>query len=108
MTGLKTDRCWKVKVVATGHNALPLKASGSENNGDIHEKSICITQNCSVNPLGQVVAGFQSCTHLIRVHARILGAILGVLPLEKLDTVLSVWGTAEVAIRSCLLIFRPM
>merc|ERR1719172_342853 len=58
----------------------------------------------SVHPLGEVVARFQCSIDLRRVHGLVLGQILGILPFEELDTILSVRLAAKVAICSSLLI----
>merc|ERR1719229_37268 len=58
----------------------------------------------SINPLGQIVAGLELRRDLLRGHALVLGQVLGVLPFEKLDTLLSIRLTAKVAVRRGLLV----
>merc|ERR1711997_1025761 len=60
----------------------------------------------SIDPLCEVIAAFQFSRDLRRCHGRILRQILGVLPLEKLDSVLGVCLAAEVAVGSGLLVLR--
>merc|ERR1712176_374592 len=61
--------------------------------------------NASIHPLCEVVAGLQLSCNLLRAHAFVLGQVLGVLPLEKLQAILSIRFTPEVAIGSSLLVF---
>merc|ERR1712137_316787 len=58
----------------------------------------------SVDPLGEVVAALQLRRDLRRVHLRVLGEVLGVLPLEVLAAILGVGRAAEVAVRGRLLV----
>jgi len=58
----------------------------------------------SIHPLCQVVAALQLRGNLRRVHRLVLGQVLGVLPFEELDALLSIRLPAEVAIRRCLLV----
>jgi len=58
----------------------------------------------SVNPLRQIVAALQCGSHLTAIHGSVLGEVLSVLPLEELDAILRHWLTAEVAVRSRLLV----
>merc|ERR1740123_1801073 len=58
----------------------------------------------SVNPLLEVVAGFQLRLYLRRGHLGILLQVLRVLPLEVFLTVLGVGLASEVAVRGGLLI----
>merc|ERR1712066_779665 len=59
----------------------------------------------SVHPLGQIVAGLQLRGDLRGVHLRVLGEVLGILPLEVLDALLGVRLAPEVAVRRRLLVF---
>merc|ERR1711870_80049 len=58
----------------------------------------------SIHPLRQVVAALECCGDLGRGHALVRGEVLGVLPLEELDSVLGVRLTPEVAICRRLLV----
>ena len=60
----------------------------------------------SINPLRQIIAGRQCCSHLFGVHAAVLGAILRVLPLKELHAILRVRFPTKMAVRRCLLILR--
>merc|ERR1719223_2668049 len=60
--------------------------------------------NASIHPLCEVVAGLQLSCNLLRAHALVLGQILGILPLEKLEAILCIRLTPKVAIGSCLLV----
>merc|ERR1719345_395093 len=58
----------------------------------------------SIHPLRQVIAALKCSGNLRRIHALELRKILGILPLEKLDAVLSVGLPPEVAIRCRFLV----
>merc|ERR1719263_1143972 len=58
----------------------------------------------SVNPLREEVAALEGRGDLLRVHALVLGKVLGVLPLEELLAILGVGRAAEVAVRGGLLV----
>merc|ERR1719401_2696675 len=58
----------------------------------------------SIHPLCQVPAALQLSRDLLRCHALVLGEVLGVLPLEELNSVLRVGLAAEVAISGGLLV----
>merc|ERR1719188_355616 len=58
----------------------------------------------SIDPFGQVVAGLQSCSDLRWRHALVLRQVLGVLPLEELDTIHGARLPAEVAVGRRLLV----
>merc|ERR1712078_297737 len=60
----------------------------------------------SVHPLLKEVALLQLRIHAGRRHGRVLGEVLGILPLEELHAVLRVRLAAEVAIRGRNLVFR--
>merc|ERR1711907_6290 len=81
-----------------GFNAPGKEPSGSESLSNPWNK------NASVNPLGKVVAGLQLSTDLLRVHALVLGQVLGILPLEELFAILCVRLATEVAIGSSFLV----
>merc|ERR1711907_643401 len=81
-----------------GFNAPGKEPSGSES------LSTPWNKNASVNPLGKVVAGLELSTDLLRVHALVLGQVLGVLPLEELLAILCVRLATKVAIGSGFLV----
>merc|ERR1712151_1125674 len=60
--------------------------------------------NASIHPLCEVIAGLQLSCNLLGAHALVLGQVLGVLPLEKLEAILSIRLTPKVAIGSCFLV----
>merc|ERR1719499_77797 len=66
----------------------------------------CRQTRGSIDPLGKVIAAFQLCCDLSRSHGLELRQILGVLPLEELDSLLRVRLTPEVAISGGLLVLR--
>merc|ERR1719379_1197991 len=59
----------------------------------------------SIDPLREEVAGSEFRCHVGRGHGRVLAEVLGVLPFEEFDAVLSVRLTAEVAVCGGLLVF---
>merc|ERR1711907_606778 len=81
-----------------GFNAPGKEPSGSES------LSTPWNKNASVNPLGEVVAGLQLSTDLLRVHALVLGQVLGIFPLKELLAILRVRLATEVAIGSSFLV----
>merc|ERR1711933_633560 len=58
----------------------------------------------SIDPLGEVIAALQLRSDLCWRHRLELGQILGVLPLEKLDSFVGVWLTSEMAVGRGLLV----
>merc|ERR1712086_318700 len=57
-----------------------------------------------IHPFRQVVASFQSRSHLSGVHRGVLRQCLLVLPLEELDAIFRIWLATEVAIGCGLLV----
>merc|ERR1719158_351314 len=62
------------------------------------------SMDCSVHPLSKIVAGLQFGRDLFGGHCLVLRQVLGVFPLEKLDSVLCNWLPPEMAVCSSLLI----
>merc|ERR1711865_1086621 len=79
-------------VPATGHIKLDnTQRKVSQHQGLIH-------------PFRQVVASFQSRSHLSGVHRGVLRQLLLVLPLEELDAIFRIWLATEVAVGCGLLV----
>merc|ERR1719174_2310740 len=89
-----------------GHKRRLIKPTDPTTNEEAYKQLIHIHANISIsiNPLGQVIAGLQSCFNLCRVHALVFGQIFGILPLKELDAILSNRLTPKVAIGRSLLI----
>merc|ERR1712146_617601 len=63
-------------------------------------------QSCSVDPLGEEIAGRQLRRHLGRGHPCVLTEVLGALPFEELDAVLRVRLAAKMTVSGGLLILH--
>merc|ERR1712137_1538714 len=61
-------------------------------------------RGASIHPLGQVVARLECRFDLCRIHLSVLGNVLGILPLEELDSILGDSLAPEVAVGRSLLV----
>merc|ERR1712196_609071 len=78
-----------------GQGASPFASQETKARAVTH--NIALTQaGCSIDPLREEVAGGEFRCHVGRSHGRVLAEVLGVLPFEEFDAVLSVRLTAEV------------
>merc|ERR1711884_169275 len=60
----------------------------------------------SINPLGEIIAALQLRSHLCWRHGCKFGQVLGILPLEELDSILRVGLATEVTVCRRLLVLR--